>query len=82
MNVGEDRAAVEAFLTASPVSFPVFCGDELVEPLELSAFPTKLILDVRKPGADGSALVRYRREGLTSVASIEARVAALLAETP
>jgi thiol-disulfide isomerase/thioredoxin len=82
MNVGEDRAAVEAFLKASPVSFPVFCGDELVEPLELFAFPTKLILDVRQPEADGSALVRYRREGLTSVASIEARVAALLAETP
>lgn len=82
MNVGEDRAAVETFLKASPVSFPVFCGDELVEPLELSAFPTKLILDVRKPEADGSALVRFRREGLTTVASIEARVAALLAETP
>jgi thiol-disulfide isomerase/thioredoxin len=82
MNVGEDRAAVEAFLKASPVSFPVFCGDELVEPLELSAFPTKLILDVRNPGADGSAVVRFRREGLTPVASIEARVAALLAETP
>jgi hypothetical protein len=41
-----------------------------------------MILDVRKPGSDGSATVRFRREGLTSVASIEARVAALLAETP
>jgi len=81
-NVGEDRAAVEAFLKSSPVSFPVYCGDALVEPLELAAFPTKLILDARKPGPDGSATVRYRREGLTTVASIEARVAALLAETP
>lgn len=81
-NVGEDRAAVEAFLKSSPVSFPVYCGDALVEPLELAAFPTKLILDVRKPGPDGSATVRYRREGLTTVASIEDRVAALLAETP
>ena len=81
-NVGEDRAAVEAFLKSSPVSFPVYCGDALVEPLELAAFPTKMILDARKPGPDGSATVRFRREGLTTVASIEARVAALLAETP
>jgi len=81
-NEGEDRAAVEAFLKTSPVSFPVYCGDALVETLELAAFPTKLILDARKPGEDGSAVVRFRREGLTSVASIEARVAALLAEQP
>jgi thiol-disulfide isomerase/thioredoxin len=81
-NVGEDRAAVEAFLKSSPVSFPVYCGDSLVEPLELAAFPTKMILDARQLGGDGSATVRFRREGLTSVASIEARVAALLAETP
>ena len=81
-NVGEKRAEVEAFLKGSPVSFPVYCGDALVEPLELAAFPTKLILDVRKPGKGGSALLRFRREGLTSVASIEARVAELLRETP
>ena len=81
-NVGEDRAAVEAFLRSSPVSFPVYCGDTLVEPMELAAFPTKVILDARKPGPDGSAVARYRREGLTSVASIEAHVAALLAERP
>ena len=81
-NVGEDRATVEAFLKVSPVSFPVYCGDALVEPLELAAFPTKLILDARKLAEDGSALVRFRREGLTSVASIEDRVAALLAEEP
>ena len=81
-NVGEDRAAVEAFLKSSPVSFPVYCGDALVEPLELAAFPTKMILDARKPGPLGSATARFRREGLTTVASIEARVAALLAEKP
>jgi thiol-disulfide isomerase/thioredoxin len=81
-NVGEDRAAVESFLKSSPVSFPVYCGDALVEPLELAAFPTKMIIDARRPGKDASATVRFRREGLTSVASIEARVAALLAEAP
>jgi thiol-disulfide isomerase/thioredoxin len=82
LNVGEDKEAVERFLRRSPVGFPVYCGDALVEPLELSAFPTKLILDARRPGPDGSAVVRFRREGLTTVASIEARVAALLAERP
>ena len=81
-NVGEKRAEVEAFLKGSPVSFPVYCGDALVGPLELAAFPTKLILDVRKPGKAGSALLRFRREGLTSVASIEARVAELLRQAP
>lgn len=80
LNVGEKRAEVEAFLKGSPVSFPVYCGDDLVEPLELAAFPTKVILDARRLAADGSALVRYKREGLTSVASIEAKVAELLAE--
>ena len=81
-NVGEKRAEVEAFLKGSPVSFPVYCGDALVGPLELAAFPTKLILDVRKPGKGGGALLRFRREGLTSVASIEARVAELLRQAP
>jgi thiol-disulfide isomerase/thioredoxin len=81
-NVGEKRREVEAFLKASPVSFPVYCGDALVEPLELAAFPTKLILDARKPGRGGTALLRYKREGLTSVESIEQRVAELLREKP
>jgi thiol-disulfide isomerase/thioredoxin len=80
LNVGEKRRDVEAFLKKSPVSFPVYFGDALVEPLELAAFPTKLIVDARKPGPGGSATLRYRREGLTTVASIEARVAQLLAE--
>jgi thiol-disulfide isomerase/thioredoxin len=80
LNVGEKRRDVEAFLKKSPVSFPVYFGDALVEPLELAAFPTKLIVDARKLGPGGSATLRYRREGLTTVASIEARVAQLLAE--
>lgn len=81
-NVGEKRQDVQAFLKKSPVSFPVYVGDALVEPLELAAFPTKLIVDARKPGPGGTATLRYRREGLTTVASIEARVAELLAEKP
>jgi hypothetical protein len=82
LNVGEKRRDVEAFLKKSPVSFPVYFGDALVEPLSSPRFPTKLIVDARKPGPGGSATLRYRREGLTTVASIEAKVAELLAETP
>ena len=70
------------FLRASPVSFPVYCGDALVEPLQLSAFPTKLILDVRKRGEAGSAVIRFPREGLIPVASIEEGVAAHPTERP
>lgn len=81
-NVGEKPKDVARFLKASPIGFPVYFADALVEPFELGAFPTKLILDARRPGRDGSVLLRYRREGFTPVASIEARVAELLAETP
>jgi thiol-disulfide isomerase/thioredoxin len=81
-NVGEKPREVERFLKASPVGFPVYFADALVEPFELGAFPTKLILDARKGGPEGRVLLRYRREGFTPVASIEARVAELLAEQP
>lgn len=81
-NVGETKAEVESFLKASPVSFPVYCGDALVDRFELAAFPTKLILDARQPDKDGRATLRFRREGLTSVSSIEAQVAELLKARP
>jgi len=82
LNVGEDRATVLAFLKKTALDFPVYFGDGLIEPYGLSGFPTKLILDLRKRAPDGSFVIRYRREGLTTVASIEGRVAALLAEEP
>jgi thiol-disulfide isomerase/thioredoxin len=81
-NVGEKPRDVERFLKGSPVGFPVYFADALVEPFELGAFPTKLILDARHPGRDGTVLLRYRREGFTPVVSIEARVAELLQEQP
>lgn len=81
-NVGEKPKDVERFLKASPVGFPVYFADALVEPMELGAFPTKLVLDARRPGRDGSVVLRFRREGFTPVASIEARVEELLAEAP
>jgi thiol-disulfide isomerase/thioredoxin len=82
MNVGEDGGTIRAFLKKAGLDLPVYFGDDLVGPYDLSAFPTKLILDLRRPAPDGSGVLRFRREGLTSVASIERRVTALLAETP
>jgi thiol-disulfide isomerase/thioredoxin len=82
MNVGEDRATILGFLKKKGLDLPVYDGEGLIEPYDLSAFPTKLILDLRRLAPDGSGVVRFRREGLTPVSSIEGRVAALLTERP
>ena len=76
-NVTDERADLEGFLAEKQVPFPVYLGDDLIGPYELVAFPTKLIIDMREPGP---GVLRFRREGYTPVASIEARVAELLAD--
>jgi thiol-disulfide isomerase/thioredoxin len=76
-NVTDERADLEGFVEQRKVPFPVYLGDSLIGPYELVAFPTKIVLDLRG-GAPG--VIRFRREGYTSVESIEARVADLLAE--
>jgi thiol-disulfide isomerase/thioredoxin len=80
-NVTEDKATVEAFVKAKRIGFPVYLADPLVDPYEVSIFPTKLIIDMR-PGTEKPAggVVRFRKEGAATVESIEARVAELLAE--
>ncbi len=82
LDVGEDPAAVAAFLKRHAVSFPVYRGDDLVQRLQLSGLPTKLVIDMRRPTASTAGLLRFRREGLTPVGSIEGRLAELLAEKP
>jgi thiol-disulfide isomerase/thioredoxin len=82
LNVTDERPALEVFLRDKKVGFPVYAADSLIGPFELVAFPTKLVLDMREAGADDAGIVRFRREGYTPVASIESRVAAVLAETP
>jgi thiol-disulfide isomerase/thioredoxin len=78
LNVTEEKPTVEAFVKEKKIAFPVYLGDDLLGPFEVSAFPTKLILDMRVlPG-----VVRFRREGLTEVKSLEARVEELLASRP
>jgi thiol-disulfide isomerase/thioredoxin len=81
MNVTEEKDTVTKFIEEKGIQFPIYLGDSLLGPFEVSTFPTKLVLDMRLPAKPGHAgVLRFRKEGFSTVASIEARVAALLAE--
>jgi thiol-disulfide isomerase/thioredoxin len=82
LNATEEKDVVSKFVAERKLEFPVYLGDPLVEPFDVSAFPTKLIIDMRKPEArPGMAgVLRFRKEGASTVPSIESRVGILLAE--
>jgi thiol-disulfide isomerase/thioredoxin len=83
LSVTEEKEVVSKFVAEKKLAFPVYLADSLVGPFDVSTFPTKLILDMRKPTAKpdtGAGVLRFRKEGASTVPSIEARVAALLAE--
>jgi len=75
----EDKEEVVAFVKEKDIRYPVYLADDLVGPFDVGAFPTKVIIDLRGPGA---GVVRFRRDGYTEVKSLEARVQALLDEKP
>jgi thiol-disulfide isomerase/thioredoxin len=77
-NVTEEKDVVEAFVKERKIGYPVYLADDLVGPYEVSAFPTKLVIDMR---GKGKGVVRFRRDGYTDVKSIEAKVAELLDES-
>jgi len=81
-NVTDERADLEAFLAERRIAFPVYLGDELIGLYELVAFPTKLVIDMRQAEPEGRGVIRFRREGYTPAASLEARVEGLLASAP
>jgi thiol-disulfide isomerase/thioredoxin len=81
-NVTDERADIEAFVAKRDVPFRVYLGDDLLGPYEVVAFPTKLVIDMREAGDDDTGVVKFRSEGYTSAASIEARVEELLASAP
>jgi thiol-disulfide isomerase/thioredoxin len=81
-NVTDERPDLEAFLEERRVPFRVYLGDDLIGPYELVAFPTKLVIDMREAGNGEPGVVKFRREGYTPAASIEARVQELLSGTP
>ena len=76
-NATEERADVVAFATERGLPYPVYLADDLVEPYEIGAFPTKLVVDMR---GKGDGVVRFRRDGYTEVRSIEAKIRELLEE--
>jgi len=82
LNVTEEKDVVAKFVAEKKLEFPVYLADSLVGPFDVSTFPTKLIIDMRKPGLkpEAAGILRFRKEGASSVPSIEARVASLLAE--
>jgi thiol-disulfide isomerase/thioredoxin len=84
LNVTEEKDVVVQFVKEKKIAFPVYLGDDLLGPFEVSGFPTKLVLDLRKPPPPGKpgevGVVRFRKEGTATAASIEARVAEVLAE--
>jgi thiol-disulfide isomerase/thioredoxin len=81
LNVTEEKDQVAKFVAERKITFPVYLADSLLGPFEVSTFPTKLIFDMRKPAkADTAGVLRFRKEGASTVPSIEARVASLLAE--
>ena len=76
-DVTEEKETVLAFVAEKKIAYPVYLADLLVGPYEVSAFPTKLVIDMR---GKGDGVVRFRRDGFTPVASIEAKIRQLLAE--
>jgi thiol-disulfide isomerase/thioredoxin len=78
-NVTEEKADVLAFVKERSIAYPVYLADDLIGPYEVSAFPTKLVIDMR---GQGEGVVRFRRDGYTEARSIEARIQELLDEGP
>lgn len=76
-NVTEEKETVLAFVAEQKIAYPVYLADLLVGPYEVSAFPTKLVIDMR---GKGDGVVRFRRDGFTPLPSIEAKIRELLAE--
>jgi thiol-disulfide isomerase/thioredoxin len=76
-NVTEEKETVQAFVAEKKIAYPVYLADLLVGPYEVSAFPTKLIIDMR---GKGDGIVRFRRDGYTDLKSIEAKIRQLQEE--
>jgi thiol-disulfide isomerase/thioredoxin len=74
-NVTDEREDVVGFVKQRKIPYPSYLADDLIGPYELFAFPTKLIVDMRgeQPG-----VVRFRKTGYTTRASLEDRVKAVL----
>ena len=68
-NVLDDTETLEKFVAKHEIHFPVYRADELADTLEVIAFPTKLIVDMR-----GEPRVVFRRAGYAPAEEVEPKV--------
>jgi thiol-disulfide isomerase/thioredoxin len=74
-NVLDDDETLESFVAKHQIRFPVYRADELADTLEVVAFPTKLIVDMR-----GEPRIVYRRAGYAPAEEVEPKLLQVLAE--
>lgn len=77
LNVTDSPDDLKAFAAEHNIEYPIYSGDELLEPYEVFAFPTKLILDLRE---GGGGQILYRHFGFTGLTGIEGQIAKVLNE--
>ena len=59
-NVTEEKPDVLAFVNERSIAYPVYLADDLIGPYDVSAFPTKLVIDMRGKGEGIGALPARR----------------------
>ncbi|MEO5762189.1 MAG: TlpA disulfide reductase family protein [Vicinamibacteria bacterium] len=74
-SVDDDKDLVAKFFKGRKETFPVYMAASLSDKMDVTNFPTKLIIDGRKSPAE----IRFRKEGtIENIAELETRVAELL----
>jgi thiol-disulfide isomerase/thioredoxin len=72
-NVLDDTETLERFVEKHEIHFPVYRADELADTLEVIAFPTKLIVDMR-----GEPRIVFRKAGYAPAEEVEPKVQEVL----
>jgi len=74
-DVLDDDETLRRFVAEHDIRFPIYRADDLADTLEVLAFPTKLIVDMR-----GEPRIRYRRAGYAPAEEVEPKVMEVLGE--
>ena len=73
-NVLDETETLQKFVARHEIHFPVYRADQLAELLEVVAFPTKLIVDMR-----GEPRILFRRAGYAPAEVVEPKVLEVVA---
>jgi len=76
LNVTDKRSALQSFVQEHGIVYPVYSGDDLLDPYRWAFSITSAWRRKSFPG-----IVRFRHFGFTSLAAIDAKIEAMLAET-